>query len=42
MQKLQFETTIRTKFDGVVQGGMGKKLGCFDPDQPIGGAITTD
>ena len=38
------ETTIpiRTKFGGDVQGGMGKKLGRFDPDQSIGGAIMTD
>ena len=29
-----------TKFGGDVQGGMGKKLGCFDPDNS-GGAIMT-
>ena len=38
------ETTnpIRIKFGGDVQGGMGKKLGCFDPDNSIGGTIMTE
>ena len=31
-----------TKFGGDVQGGMGKKLGCFYPDNSIGGAIMTE
>ena len=38
------ETTIpiHITFGGDVQGGMGKKLGCFDPDNSIGGAIMTE
>ena len=30
------------KFGEDMQGGMGKKLGCFYPDNSIGGAIMTE